>query len=168
MILSWKIFLKYTFQSFFSVIKIAEVAVENVHSDLIIQIIVTVKPIISAKSHARELMSAKTVKIYVLQYSDIYKSIGVEREIINVPQNVRNLTAYICVSLMLVMIAAIHTIVETNIRAKPNVKTAIAKKHVNTILVLIMICTHAANLNAITNVNSAKGNAYFLIIFIQS
>ena len=96
------------------------------------------------------------------------KSIDVDREIINVLNNVRNLIAYICVSLMLVMIAVIHTIVETNIHAKLNVKTMIVKKHVNTILVSITMCTHVANLSATIIVNSAKENAYFLIIFIQS
>jgi len=150
------------------VIKLAEAAGEHAHSDLIIQIIATVKPVMFAKSHARDLKSAKTVKIYVLQYSDMTSNIDVEREIINVLQDARNLIAYICVPLMLVMIAFIHTIVETDTHAKLNVKTIIAKKHVNTILVSIMICTHVANLNAIINVNSATDNAYFRIIFIQS
>jgi hypothetical protein len=150
------------------VIKLAEAAREHVHSDLIIQITATVKPLTSAKSHARDLKSAKTVKIYVLQYLDMTNSIDVEREIINVLQDVKNLIAYICVSLMLVMIAVIHTIVETNIHAKLNVKTMIVKKHVNTILVSITMCTHVANLSATIIVNSAKENAYFLIIFIQS
>ncbi len=91
--------------------KLAEFAREYVHSDLIIQVTATVKPLIFAKSHARDLKSAKTFKIYVLQYLDMTNSIDMKRDIINVLQDVRNLIEHMSVSLMLSMITVFHMIV---------------------------------------------------------
>ena len=51
------------------------------------------------------------------------KSIDADKEIINVLTSAKNQIANIYVSMILVMIAVNHMIVEINIRAMPNVKT---------------------------------------------
>ena len=54
------------------------------------------------------------------------KSIDAGRGIINALACARNLVANTYVTMMLVMIAVIHMIVEINIHAMPNVKTNLA------------------------------------------
>lgn len=80
----------------------------------------------SAKSLVRSLKHAKEAKIYVLEYLDMIKSIDAGRGIINALACARNLVANTYVTMMLVMIAVIHMIVEINIHAMPNVKTNLA------------------------------------------
>jgi hypothetical protein len=84
---------------------------------------VTVKLITSVKSHVRSPKSVNRAKICVLQCLDMIKSIDAEKGIINVLPCAKNQIANIYVSMMLVMIAVNHMIVEINIHAMPNVKT---------------------------------------------
>ena len=95
--------------------------------------------------------------------------IHVDVEIINVHKNARyNLIADIYAPVMLVTEVVIHMIVETGIHVKKHVKIMSAKKVVIKIQVMIIVCIHAENLNALINVYFAKENAFFLIIFIKS